>query len=393
MNKLALIAPLVLFACLAPSAGAGGDGCPPATCGLSGSAVPGSRYLTLRTVGHGGALVLYDMVTGRRQVSLPKGLASADGRTFVSARGLASGATRLTRYALPSGRVLATGNVPGRQSLVAVSPDGRRVLLMIAGPPRFTRFSVLDDLRLTRVLSLRGMYEVETLSPDGRRVFLVHWGDNGRYDLRYYDLRTDRLAPTPTRSSETGAVEKMQGIPWVGLASRDGAWLHTLYVKGEGSAFVHALDLRAGVGHCIDLDVPAVARDAIGTAVLTLSPDERTLYIAMPAAGRIFSLDVSRLEVTRTLRFRGSKTARFAFDANPSAAITPNGRMLYLAAGNSLWSLDTAAWRLKGPQAVGVGKKQYTVATGVSPDGRRVVVLRSDRKLVARDAATLQRID
>jgi hypothetical protein len=32
------------------------------------------------------------------------------------------------------------------------------------------------------------------------------------------------------------------------------------------------------------------------------------------------------------------------------------------------------------------------MATGVSPDGRRVVVLRSDRKLVARDAATLRRI-
>jgi len=38
-------------------------------------------------------------------------------------------------------------------------------------------------------------------------------------------------------------------------------------------------------------------------------------------------------------------------------------------------------------RAVGAGEKQYAVATAVSPDGRRVVVLRSDRKFVARDAA------
>jgi hypothetical protein len=388
MKKLALIATLFLVTPVATAAEAAGGGC--STC-TSGSAVPGSRYLTLRIEGQSGPLALYDMVTSRRHVSLPSGLVSADGTTFVSATKLGSGGTRVTRYALPSGRVVATGQLPGRQSLVAVSPDGRRLLLQFVAQPGSTRYAVVDGMRMTRGVSLRGNYEVETLSPDGRRMFLVHWGDNGRYDLRNYDLRTNRLATTPTRSSETGAVEKMQGVQSVGLASRDGAWLHTLYVKGRGVAFVHALDLRAGVGHCIDLELPAVDPTAIGAAALTLSPDERTLYIAMPLAGRVFSVDVGRLEVTHTLRFR--RPALSALAINPSAAVTPNGRMLYAAAGTSLWALDTAAWRLTGPRAVGVGEKQHAMATGVSPDGRRVVVLRSDRKLVARDAATLRRID
>lgn len=378
MNKLALIATLFLVPLVAPAAQAGGGG--------------GPGYLTLRTDGQDGPLALYDMVTGRRHVSLPSGLRSADGRTFVSAQKVRSGATRVTRYALPSGRAVATRQLPGRQSLVAVAADGRRLLLQVAAPRGWTRYAVLDGMRMTRPVSLRGNYEVETLSPDGQRVFLVHWV-NGRYDLRNYDLSTNRLATTPTRSSETGAVEKMQGVPTVGLAAFDGAWLHTLYVKGDGLAFVHALDLRAGVGHCIDLEVSAFDSTTIGASSLTLSPDERTLYIAMPLAGRVFAVDVGRLEVTQTLRFRRPGLSRFAFGVTPSSAVTPNGRMLYVAAGTSLWGLDTAAWRLTGQRAVGAGEKQYAMATGVSPDGRRVVVLRADRKLVALDAATLRRID
>jgi hypothetical protein len=387
MRRLALIATLFPVVLLASAAGAGAGGC--STC-TSASAVPGSRYLTLRIEGQSGPFALYDMVAGRRHLSLPSGLVSADGRTYVTARKVGSGATRLTRYALPSGRVVATRQLPGRQSLAAISPDGRRVLLQFVAPRGWTRYAVVDGLRMTRAVSLRGNYEVETLSPEGQRLFLVHWGDNGRYDLQNYDLRTNRLTTTPTRSSESGAVEKMQGVASVAVSSRDGNWLHTLYVKGQGSAFIHALDLRAGVGHCIDLVLPAVDPTAIGATALTLSPDARTLYIAMPLAGRAFSIDVGRLEVTHTLRLRRSALSTLGFD--PSAAVTPNGRMLYVAAGTSLWALDTAAWRLTGPRAVGAGERQQAIAIGVSPDGRRVVVLRSDRKLVARDAATLRRI-
>lgn len=392
MNRLALIAPLFLLTLFAPAAHA--DGCLPASCGTSSSAVPGSRYLALRTEGPTGPLVLYDVVAGRRHVSLPRGLASADGRTFVSTRTLGPEATRLTRHALPSGRVVATKLLPGRQWLAAISPTGSRLLLQAIAPRSFTRFAVVDGTRMTRLVSLRGNYQVETLSPDGQRIFLVHWRDNGRYDLRRFDLRTNSLSTTPTRSSESGAVEKMQGVAWAGIPSRNGDWLLTLYVKGQGSAFIHALDLRAGVGHCVDLDLPRYTDvNEIGTAALTLSPDQRTLYIGMPLAGRIFSLDLRKLEVTSAVRFQGITVSGFTVGLNPSAAVTPNGRMLYVAAGTSLWGLDTAASTLRGPRAIGAGERQYATATGVTPDGRRVVVLRADRKLVVRDAATLGRID
>jgi hypothetical protein len=388
MTRLALIAPFFLLTLFAPAAHA--DGCLPASCGTSSSTVPGSRYLALRPDGQTGPYVVYDVVAARRHLSLPKGLASSDGRTFVSARTLGPKATQLTRYSLPSGRAVTT-RLPGRQWVAAVTPNGRRVLLQTAAPTGFTRYAVLDGLRTTRLISLRGNYEVETLSPDGQRAFLVHWGDNGRYDLRRFDLRTNKLSATPTRSSEDGTLEKMQGSAWTGIASPNGNWLLTLYVKSSGSAFVHALDLRAGVGHCIDLPVPALSdMHEIGTSALALSRNQRTLYVAMPLAGRIFSIDLREVELARTLRFRGIAMSSFAFGLNPSAAVTPNGRMLYVAAGTSLWGVDTAAWRLRGPRTIGDGNNQYATGTAVTPDGRRVVVLRVDRKLVVRDAATLR---
>jgi hypothetical protein len=384
MTRLALIAPLFLLTLFAPAAQA--DGCPPSTCGTSGSAEPGSRYLTLRTNGQAGPLVLYDVVARRQHVSLPRGLASADGRTFVSARTLDKKATLLTRYALPSGRVIATLRLPGVQWLSAISPNGRRVLMQYRAPKGFTRYAVLDGMRMTRAISLRGNYEVETLSPDGQRVFLVHWRNNGVYDLRRFDLRTNKLSATPTRSSENGELEKMQGTAWVGVPSRNGKWLLTLYVKNDGSAFIHALDLRSGVGHCIDLEGVIGDLNTVGTSALALSPSQRTLYVAMPLVGRIFALDLRKLEVTRTLRFAPLSPLSYGFGINPSAALTPNGRMLYLAAGEKLWGLDTAAWRLRSSRSIGA----QATATGVTPDGRRVVVLRTDGKLVVRDAATLR---
>ena len=389
MTRLALIAPLFLLTLFAPAAYA--DGCLPASCGTSSSTVPGSRYLALRTDGQTGPLVLYDVVAGRRHASLPNGFAAANGRAFVSARTLGPTATRVTRYALPSARAVAMRILPGRQWLAAVSPTANRLLFQTPAPNGFTRYTVVDGMRTTRVVSLRGSYQVETLSPDGQRVFLVHWGTNGRYDLRRFDLRRNKLTATPTRSSEDGELEKMQGTATVGIPSRNGNWLLTLYVKGSGSAFIHALDLRAGVGHCIDLEVPTGDFNTIGTSVLTLSPDQRTLYVAMPLAGRIFSIDLGELEVTRTARFAGIPVLSYPFGVNPSAAVTPNGRMLYVAAGTRLWALDTAAQKLRS-RAIGAGKNQWATATGVSPDGRRVVVLRFDKKRVVHDAATLERI-
>jgi hypothetical protein len=385
MTKLALLIPLLV---LVGSAGAAqADGCPPSSCGTFASAEPGSPYLIVRSNGQSGPIGLYRVADGKQQLSLPRGLLSADGRTFLVARPLGQQATLVTRFALPSAQVRTRVKLRGRHWAAAISADGRRTVLGTLAPRHSTRLEVLDGTRISKVVALKGSYELETISPDGNRLFLIHWRNNG-YDLRRYDLRTGRMTPTPTRSAESGGLEKMQGNAWTAVASRDGAWLLTLYLKGDGTAFIHALDLRAGVGHCIDLPVAPGDFNAAGTAALTLSPNQRRLYVTMPLVGRIFTLDLRKLDLTRTVRFRPVPVNGYSFGINPSAALTKNGRMLYVAAGPRLWAVDTAVGRVRGPYAIG----KAAMGTAVSPDGRRVVVLRIDRELVVRDAATLRRI-
>jgi len=123
--------------------------------------------VNLRTDGQAGPLVLYDVVTaGVKPRS--EGARVADGArsSLPDAR---SGGTRVARYS-SLGPVVATSNCRD----VSRSPRSRRTATRAAPLQRvgwIDPLSVLDDLRLTRVLSLRGKYEVETLSPDGERVF------------------------------------------------------------------------------------------------------------------------------------------------------------------------------------------------------------------------------
>lgn len=359
MKRLLLLAALLAFP--APAAA---DGCPPSQCGTTGSALPGSRHLYLRT---NGRLIVYDVVSATAPVTLPRGIASADGRTYVAASSPKSGPTTVRRYALPSGRLVGSARVPGRLIAQAVSSNGRRIVLASAGQ-RATRLVVLEGLRPVRSVSLRGAYEVETLSPDGRRLFLIHWRSNG-YDLQLYDFARRRLLPTPTFESN-GETEKMVGQAWTGVATRNGHWLLTLYVEGDGTSFVHALDLLRGVGHCVDLPLSGVL-PSNGAAALVLSPDETRLYVANPLLGFVSTIDLKRPRVVRTTRFRTPlRQTTFDFGVGPNGTASRDGRTIAFSGSKLVWRYDTASGRIHGPFRTGA------VVTGVAfaPNGRVVAL-------------------
>jgi hypothetical protein len=361
MKRLLLLAVLLVV----PASSAQADGCPPSQCGTTSSALPGSRHLYLRANSH---LIVYDIVSGTTGVTLPRGIASADGRTYVSASSPRSGPTTVRRYALPSGKPLGSARVAGRLVAQAVSNDGRRVVLAGAGARRSTRLVVLDGLRPVRSVSLRGAYEVETLSPDGMRLFLIHWRNNG-YDLQLYDFTRRRLLATPT-FEPNGETEKMVGQAWTGVATRNGRWLLTLYLEGDGSSFVHALDLRRGIGHCVDLPVTGMSL-ANGASALVLSPDESRLYVANPLLGYVSTIDLRRPRVVRTTRFRTPlRMTTFSFGIGPNGASSRDGRTIAFSGSKLVWRYDTASNRLRGPFRTGAP------VTGVAfaPDGRVVAL-------------------
>jgi hypothetical protein len=351
------------------------DGCPPSTCGTTSSAPPGFGVLFVRPSGQQGPLHGFDLTTGARRFSLPSGMLSADGRTFVSSAPAKVKRTTVARFDALTGRLERAQSVRGRWTVAAVSADGSRDVLT-----RVTRRTTEIRVGRSRHL-LRGSYEVEALSPDLRRVFLVRWR-NRRYDLEQLDLASRRLSPTRLAEPD----EKMSGTAVNAVATRDGRWLLTLYAKPDGSSFVHALDLQSGIAHCVDLPLKGDYGTVSATA-LALSPVEKRLYLASPLLGRITSVDIGELEASSAARFERVSAMAYTFGIGPSAAISRNGRMLVFVTARRLWLVDTAFGRVRGPKLL----REYIRGVGFSPDGRQAIAVTAHGAAVF-DAATGARI-
>jgi hypothetical protein len=365
---------LVLIVIPVPST-ALADGCPPSSCGTTSSAVPGSPIVLVRPSGQQGPLHAYDLASGVRRFRLPSGVLSADGRTYVASARPKPNRTTVARFDARTGKLRSASSVRGRWGVVGVSRESGLEVLT-----RYSRGSTELRVGASRYL-LHGNYEVEALSPNGRRLFLVHWKNLG-YDLQRLDLASRRLSPTRLDEPD----EKMSGTAASAVATRDGRWLLTLYSKANGSSFVHALDLRSGVAHCVDLplsgDYPVVAATA-----LTLSPSEDRLYLASPLLGRVTTVDMGELEVTKVTRFRPVAARNYSFGIGPSAAVSPNGRMLAFVTARSLWLVDTAYGVVRGPRPM----HEYVLGVGFTGDGRQAVAVTAHGR-VAFDAATGKRL-
>ena len=385
MKRLVVLLSLVF---LLPAV-AHADGCPASTCGTADSseALPGSNLFAVRPNGPRGSLIAYDTATGARRFALPQGRLSADGRTFFSWAFAKSGTT-IARYDTAHGRFVSATRVPGRAIVASVSARGDWVALNVLGGRKVTQFAILNTRRglVTKRITLHGGYEAEALSPDGHLLFLIHWKRNG-YDLRTYDFARGKLRPTTLAEPD----EKMSGSAATAIASRDGHWLLTLYVKGDGGSFVHALDLRTGIAHCVDL--PWRARQFAGpaTAALTVSPDGRRLYLANPQLGRVAVVDLRALRMVRNVHF-APVVGEAGAPLWPTAAVAPAGRMLGFAAGHSVWLYDTAYGVVRGPSAAGPDGGALVTGLGFTSDGRRLTALRLDERRVAFDAATGRRV-
>jgi hypothetical protein len=377
MKRLAILSLLALL----PASAALADGCPPTTCGVTSVAPPGARLLVMRPSGQFGPALGYDLVTRKWRYSLPSGVLSADGTTFVSGQSReGTQKTTVVRYDAHTGRVRSRWSVGRLMGVAAVSPHGRQVALVqnlrdktvvaVAGRPGRS------------VVALRGNLQVEALSPDGRRVFLVRWRRNG-YDLVNFDLETWSLSPTRLADPD----EKMAGAALSAVGTRDGRWLHTLYAKPNGESFVHALDLGEGIGHCIDLPLRGDS-NTLGTSALTLSPDEERLYLASPLLGKVTTVDLRRLRVSRVAAFKVLPPARYVAGTGIGAAVNLNGRVLAFNAGPRLWLYDTAYGAVRGPFT-----SPYGIAgLGFRSAGRHVLAVGPGGYARAFDAATGKRI-
>jgi len=142
-----------------------------------------------------------------------------------------------------------------------LSGDGKSLALASYGPlpggAGKTRFVVLSTrtLGVLRLVVLPGSWSYDAISPDGSMLYLVEHisaGQNPRYRVRAFDLKTNRLIPGAIVDRlESEAV--MGGQPVTRATSPGGRWAYTLYARQKAEPFVHALDTVRREAFCIDL--------------------------------------------------------------------------------------------------------------------------------------------
>lgn len=159
-----------------------------------------------------------------------------------------------------------------------LSQDGK-TLVLVTDPwhTGSATFLLLRTPYLTteRVVTLKGAWSFDAISPHGRTLYLIQ-GLPGRYLVRAYDLRRGRLLKGVI--ADRREKGPMTGAPVMRATTNDGRWAYTLYLRGNGTGFIHALDTVGRTAVCIDL--PWEAMDAWAwDGQLWVSRDGRTLHL------------------------------------------------------------------------------------------------------------------
>jgi len=379
--------------------------------------------LYTRDLGPSQGITVVDASTGAVVRRLPWGVPSPDWSVVYRAEGsqstvlrvldAATGAT-LREHALPGPYAYESPVFGPLGDPVGLSPNGQWLALRTRGMRSgflvmgTTPASPTTPLASTS-LALDGDFSFDALSSSGTTLYLEERLPPGRpidgYRIRAYDLGTRSLVPgAVVDKSETG--DRMSGERVAALASGDGTWLHSLYVRGDGSApFVHALNLTERWALCLFL--PTAGTGGTGEEqfawTLAAAPDGRRAYVVNTLAGVVTELDLREPKLGRTAKFvvasadqpsplealarwfmpvAAAKSEMFS-----TAVVSPDGATLYAVGdfGGAILAISTAtlsiAWRIR-PRAGGV------LGLGVSPDGARLYATTSAGSAILRiDAA------
>jgi hypothetical protein len=306
--------------------------------------------------------------------SLPAGLTSQD-RQHLYAATAQAGRTTIAVLSTRTGAVLRTVAVPGTYSTVGrgyttatISPDGRWLALRdLASLATSTQIALVDTQagQLSAMIHLDGDFDLDAISPDGKMLYLLQNLRDAahHYYVRAYDVAAGRLLDTIISDKSRIDDPQMRGFALTRQTGSGGRVDYTLYVDPAANvAFVHALPLGSGpndppFASCIFLPAGA-SGDLLRYYTLALSPDESTLYAANAALGVVSRIslagpDVFADRIAATGRFDpGTVSTASASGSNPfyeGAALSADGRSLYVAGPHGIWSVRTDDLTARGP--------------------------------------------
>lgn len=387
-------------------------------------AFAGDRLYAYDTAGQGRYLVI-DSLSGRIERSLPVGTPSADwsilytatvvgGQTKVEAIAVATGAT--LRSVLLDGHFVLPGigasGLPGGLAgfgstlVLAALPSDEEVRAFERDNRWVSRFAALDTAfgKPARIVELVGNYSYDTLSPTGSYLYVIEHRPavhpTEEYAVRLFDFSTGALREGAV-VDKASARQVMEGTPGEQVVSRGGEWVYTLYRNSDYGPFVHALNVTNQYAMCIDL--PKTGKEDAEAALLwglVLSANGSTLYAVNGALGQVVEIGAGDQSIRRTVAFPPQATAPdrpFApLGSRPglassrkramlnSAALAPDGRLLYVLGEHGILVLDTATLAVRqrfAPEAL-------FSSIAVSSDGAAIYVVGQTGQGERRNAAT-----
>ncbi len=344
-------------------------------------------------------VAVYDAAAARLRFRLPEGQVSADGNFYVTTVILGQ-ETTIYKYDLETGERMPPGVLSGQWDLGAISAQGRWVTLTrVAWHPQVqgwqgsdqwkTTIGVYDmvDYGLAHSFDLSGLFDPVAISFDGGSLYLVEHlsGTNAdRSQVRLYNLFTEQLQQGAL-ADKRDPGEALAGSPWESLASPDGQWLITLYLRPDNSAFIYALNLKGSYVGGVDLTPGISNPDLLKHYSLALAPGGRILYAVNPALGTLTIVDLQEFQISRVLTFQArlpSAGEQYVDAPTGLATVSQLGNALFWSDGGSVWSFDKHAqavqWLGEMPAPV--------LGLHASFDGRQLLAVGEDGQVHVLDS-------
>lgn len=385
------------------------------------SPYPGDRLYVLDVLSGSESLAVVDTATGAKEQHLPLGVPGPDWSVLYTVD-YSSGQTTVRALDLLSGEPVRETTFDGAYVLpetgpyavpVGLSPDGGWLVLQghstrpAHAALRGSHFAVLDTgfSQPPVFVDLIGMFTFDAISSDGTALYLIedlsHEQPN-QYQVRLYDVAQGRLRDGAIADKSGSTV--MRGRYTTSVASPDGTWLYSLYVKDDAGPFIHALNLGERFAVCIFLPTDGAGdlyRQMFWS--LALSADGRSLYAANGSLGVVAEVSTVDHKVRSTAKLdiawagnRGllRRLTRWLVPVAEAkrmpvggAALSPDGETLFVLAERGLLAISTDDLSLHDHYLA----DDILDSVAVSPDGRLyTVVLRypNKPKIARLDSAT-----
>jgi len=335
--------------------------------------------------------------------SLPSGTPSPDWNHLYAVQGAAlldlnpqTGTTRHTLH-LPGAFELPPATISGLPG--GLSQDGHWLVLQAFdaaanATPTATHLLIVDTSykQAAKRIDLNGYFQFDAASNDGQRIYLIEYLSSNSYHVRDFNVGSGQMDPTIIVDKTDGSAA-MSGLRLSGVASRDGQWLYSVYIREHQGAFIHALNLEGNIAICIDLPGSGYASSEAGFHwSLAMSADGSHLYAANGAIGVVADLDTRNgfpdlIRTARTVTSTQSASLIQGVEAkgfgSNGAVLTPDGKTLVALGVQGVTWIDTASLQATDHQL-----SDWTVwSIALSPNGDYLYAV-SDGGMIAEISMT-----